>query len=68
MSKSKNDKKPTAKVIGEDGNVFNTLAICSKALKRDGQHDKAKEMSDRVFDAENYQQALNIMQEYCTFA
>ena len=57
--------KPKAKVIGEDGNVFNLIAICSKALKRAKQQDKAKEMQDRVFGCGSYDEALTIMGEYC---
>lgn len=26
-------KKPTAKLLGEDGNVFNLLGVCKRALK-----------------------------------
>lgn len=56
--------KPTAKVIGEDGNVFNILGICARALKKDGQQDKATEMQARVFEADSYDEALAIMAEY----
>jgi hypothetical protein len=59
------EEKPIAYVIGEDGNVFNTLGICSKALKSVGLHDKAKEMSSKVFTAGSYDEALQIMMEYC---
>lgn len=58
-------EKPIAKVLGQNGNVFNLIAICSRALKDNGQSDKAKEMSDRVFDSESYNEALSIMSEYC---
>lgn len=59
--------KPKAKVIGENGNVFVTLGISSKALKNAGQSDKAKEMSDKVFASDSYESALAIMQEYVEF-
>jgi len=58
-------EKPVAEVIGQDGNVFNLIGICSKALKRAGQPDKAKEMSERVFKSGSYDEALVIMGEYC---
>lgn len=57
--------KPVAKVIGEDGNVFNLIGICMKALKRAGQPEKAKEMQEKIFAAGSYEEALNIMGEYC---
>lgn len=57
--------KPKAKVIGENGNVFVTLGICSKSLKKNGQHEQAKEMTDRVFNSGSYDEALQIMMEYC---
>lgn len=57
--------KPIAKVIGKDGNVFNTLAICTEALKKAGMEDKADELTDKVFNAKSYPAALNFMREYC---
>ena len=61
------DRKPTAKVIGENGNVFVTLGISSAALKKAGLRDKAEEMAARVFKAGSYEEALGIMQEYVDF-
>ena len=61
------NSKPQAKVIGENGNVFVTLGISSKALERNDQRDKAKEMRKRVFESDSYESALNIMQEYVKF-
>lgn len=58
-------EKPKAKVIGEDGNVFNLLGICSKALKKAGQSEQAKEMSKRVMASGSYLEALQAMEEYC---
>lgn len=58
-------EKPTAKVIGEDGNVFVLIGICAKALKNAGQPDKANEMSKRVMASNSYLEALQIMEEYC---
>ena len=58
-------KKPSVKLTGEDGNVFNLLGICTKALKRAGSDDKSKELRSRVFAAKSYDEALAIMGEYC---
>lgn len=64
---SKEKLKPIVKAIGENGNVFNLLGICSRALKQIGQTDEAKEMSARVFACGSYDEALRIMMEYCEF-
>lgn len=58
-------EKPVAKVTGEDGNVFVTIGICTKVLKKAGKEDKANELTDRCFAAESYEEALAIMGEYC---
>lgn len=58
-------EKPKVKLIGEDSNVFYLMGICSKALKNAGQAEKAKEMSQKIMASESYNEALNIMQEYC---
>lgn len=56
--------KPIAKVIGQDGNVFVTLGICSQALKREGMKLESKEMTRRVMASSTYDEALQIMMEY----
>lgn len=65
IKKAENIKKPIAKVIGEDGNVFNLIGICSRSLRKAGQGDRAKEMSEKIFKAGSYDEALAIMAEYC---
>lgn len=58
--------KPKAKLIGADGNVFNLMGICSRALRRAGYPEKDQEMVDRITKGEDvdYYKALAIMQEY----
>lgn len=56
--------RPDAKMIGEDGNVFNLMGICSNALKKAGYPEKSKEMFDRVTSSGSYDEALAIMSEY----
>ena len=59
-------KKPKAKLTGENGNVFNLMAICSRALKNAKMPDKASEMCDKITKtAKSYEEALTIMSEYC---
>jgi hypothetical protein len=56
--------KPDAPMINADGNIFYQMGIASKALKRNGQHDQAKDMIARVCNADNYTEALAIICEY----
>ena len=56
--------RPEAKMIGEDGNVFHLMGICSNALKKAGYPEKSKEMFDRVTSCRSYDEALAIMNEY----
>ena len=58
----KNIEKPVVKFIGEDGNVFNLLGICQRALKNyEGAFD---ELFQRVKKSKSYSEALAIMMEY----
>lgn len=56
--------KPQVQLTGQDGNVFNLVGIASKALRKAGQADQAKEMTDKVFKASSYDEALRIICEY----
>ena len=56
--------KPKVQLVGQDGNVFNLLGICTKALKRAGQHEEAQELKKRVFASQSYDEALVLMLEY----
>jgi len=58
------ETKPDAPMIGSDGNIYNQVAIASKALKDNGLREEAKEMSNSVFRAGSYDEALNIIQQY----
>ena len=61
-------EKPRVKLVGEDGNVFNLIAICSKALKEAGQHENAKEMQNKIFRCGSYHEAFVIIMDYCKVA
>jgi len=59
------NKKPKCKLVGENGNVFNLMAIASRTLKRHRLADQAKEMVRRIQqEAKSYDEALVIIQEY----
>jgi hypothetical protein len=57
-------EKPTCKLIGEDGNIFNLVGLASRTLKRAGMQSQAEEMSMKVFDCGSYDEALKVIMEY----
>ena len=61
---SANKNKPDCKLIGEDGNIFNLMAIASKVLKKNDMEDKATEMCNRIKESHSYCAALCIIGEY----
>lgn len=59
------DKRPEAKLIGEDGNIFNLMGIASRSLKEAGYYDEANEMVNRITNgAGSYDEALAIISQY----
>jgi len=59
-------KKPVAKLVGENGNVFNLIYICKRALINAGMESEANEMSEKIIKtAKSYGEALAIMTDYC---
>lgn len=59
------DKRPQAKLIGEDGNIFNLMGIASRTLKDAGYKQEATEMIERITTtAKSYDEALNIISQY----
>jgi hypothetical protein len=57
-------EKPRVCLVGEDGNVFNLLGICTRALKKAGQREEAQELQKRVLECGSYDAAIGIMLEY----
>jgi len=57
-------EKPSCKLTGEDGNVFNIIGLVSKALKKAGQREKAKEFQKRATSSKSYDEVLNMTHEY----
>ncbi len=57
-------EKPDCPLIGKDGNVFNLIGIAARTLRENGQPEKAKEMSQRVFTCSSYEEALTTIGEY----
>ena len=57
--------KPTVKLIGKDGNIFNLMGIASRALRKSGQEKQITEMTERIQNCSNYSEALMTIAEYC---
>lgn len=57
-------KKPDCPLIGADSNIFNLMGIAARTLRHNGMADEAKEMSERIYEAGNYDKALGIIGEY----
>lgn len=54
----------TVKLIGENGNAFAIIGAVSKALKREGLTDIAKQYEEAAFAADDYNHLLRITMEY----
>ena len=51
-------------LIGEDGNIYNLLAIARNALCRGGRADLIEPMTKAVFASKSYEEALAHICEY----
>ena len=58
-------KKPSVKLVGENGNIFNLMSLCSRVLKGVGMKDESKEMCEKIMKCGSYHEALAIMMDYC---
>lgn len=58
------NRKPECKLIGEDGNIFNLLAITRRTLLRNNMYSESIEVVCRVTSSESYDEALRIIGEY----
>jgi hypothetical protein len=57
--------KPSAKIIGQDGNIFNLIGIASRALKQADMADEAKEMQNKIMNGGvDYDGAIQIIMDY----
>ena len=57
-------KKPTVKLIGEDGNAFNIIGICKRAaMKAKWSDEKWKSVQDE-FMSGNYNNLLRVASEH----
>ena len=56
--------KPKCKLIGEDGNIFNLLAITRRTLLINDMYNESVEVVRRVTSSKSYDEALRIIGEY----
>ena len=56
--------KPICKLTGTDGNVFVLASKVSKILKNAGLIDQAKEFSNKLYECDSYDEALQLMMKY----
>ena len=59
-------KKPSCPLVGQNGNIFNLMAVASQALRQNGMTAEAKELQNRIMGSKssNYYEALGIISEY----
>ena len=65
--KSTRTRKPKCKLIGENGNIFNLVAIAGRTLSSSDKENgraKAEEMRIRVMSSNSYEEALCIIADY----
>lgn len=58
-------EKPTVKLIGENGNIFNLLSIAARELKLNGQRENADKLKKEIFNCSSYNEALQTIMKYC---
>ena len=51
----------TVKLVGEDGNVFNLMAIVTREMKKHGYKHEVTEFIDEVTKCKSYNEALVVM-------
>ena len=56
--------KIQVKLIGEDSNIFNLIAIVRKEMRKLGLMETAEIMCERIYECKSYEEALNIITEY----
>jgi hypothetical protein len=56
--------KPKAKLLGQDGNIFNLIGIAKRVLAKDGKKIEAEEMTQKVLASGSYDEALTIIASY----
>jgi len=61
---STDNTKPTCKLAGENGNVYNLIGTAKQCLRLAGQKENAAIMSNRCLHADDYDSVIAIIGEY----
>jgi hypothetical protein len=56
--------KPKCKLTGTDGNVFAIIGTVSRALKKAGKPEQAKEFTEKAFASPSYDAVLALCFDY----
>lgn len=56
--------KITVKLIGEDGNIFNLMAIVRKAMLKNHMDNEWNDLQQKIFKSSSYNEALQLIMEY----
>ena len=57
--------KPTVQLVGEDGNIFNLIAICRKRLRQEGySQEEINTFTEEVQSSDSYDQALLVITKW----
>jgi hypothetical protein len=57
-------ERPVCQLVGEDGNVFNIIALVRRALREAGQMDAAEEFVRRAYACQSYEDVLALVVAY----
>lgn len=58
--------KPDCALVGQNGNIYNLIGIATRTLQENNLKEQVKEMTDRVFAAGGYYEALGVIADYVT--
>lgn len=59
------EEKLRCKLIGEDGNIFNLMAIVARTMRQSEYwKDRVQEMYDRVRNSRDYYAALMVLDDF----
>jgi len=61
---SSGPRKPPCKLVGENGNALNVVGRVARALREDGQEDRAVEFIERATRSRSYDAVLALCFEY----
>lgn len=59
-----NKVKPVCKLVGENGNIFNLMALARKSLRDAGMNEEADALVHQVVRQKSYEDALNVISRY----